>query len=256
MSRSPCTVLRPEPATGNVVVNGALAEDCPQRVIDDLFEVGGFFWRFWSGHSPPYAGRRDGIKTRLSGRSECLGPSGSDGRTSAMLVVHAGDRIPDGSFHSRLNPCDAVTASTCRYPLRVRRRSARGPGLSQLRRPQAPAAGSRHIQRPGPCDHDPGGNAALGRSRRLVVPYPRRAPAAAAGGSQHRWCIALGNLDDGSCPLCARLSNTVIRRTQTARHPSHPSGLRRGCPRSRSATSLGECSSRVHGPKLPRRCDG
>ena len=27
-----------------------------------------------------------------------------------MLVVHAGDRISDRIFHSRLNPCDAVTA--------------------------------------------------------------------------------------------------------------------------------------------------
>jgi hypothetical protein len=61
---------------------------------------------------------------------------------------------------------------SCPYPIRVRRRSALGRGLSQLRRAQAPAAGPRHIERPGPCDHDPRWSAALGRPCRLVVPYP------------------------------------------------------------------------------------
>jgi hypothetical protein len=51
------------------------------------------------------------------------------GGTSAMLVVHAGDRISDRSFHSRLNPCE------CRH-----RGSLAEPAVDFVERPHQPVA--------------------------------------------------------------------------------------------------------------------
>jgi hypothetical protein len=57
-----------------------------------------------AGHSPSsHHGIASAVNIRDGRRSAYAFTVG----TSAMLVVQAGDRICDRSFHSRLNPCDA-----------------------------------------------------------------------------------------------------------------------------------------------------